>query len=398
MGRNSGDQSLLVALDEASLLESAISTAELQDFGGDDWLVPFRVFLSSLNDEGNLHTTGKLLARSELVRTLINRLYLIDTWQRDPAIESRSVSAPTLVTGTGRSGTSLLLELLNCDPHMRAPLTWEMQYPESVHDQARGPLALQDAHRDATFWNVVTPEYQSMHENGGDHPNECIFMTKPTFVSDHWMGTFPTPSYGGWLARADRKESFRFHKKFLQYLQGSDERVNWLLKAPSHLSQLIAFFAVYPDAHVIVTHRDPLRVLGSITDLMATLQWQKTDDVDYQRIVTTVATGTALVFELVDRWRNDGTLPASQVHDVRYCDLVADPISAVRTVYRDLDRELTPGALTAMKRYVAQRNATRSSQPSHDYSFAETGLDYDETRHRFSRYMQQFDLPLEVIQ
>jgi Sulfotransferase family len=183
----------------------------------------------------------------------------------------------------------------------------------------------------------------------------------------------------------------------LQGESGARSSPQWLLKAPSHLSQMPTFFGVYPDAHVVITHRDPLRVLGSITDLMATLQWQKTDVVAYEAIVNVVAMGTAIVFDLVDRWRSDGTVPAAQVHDVRYCDLIDDPIGSVRSVYLKIGRELTADSELQMRSYLEQRSHTRSAQAPHDYSFSDTGLDYDETRARFSRYVQQFDLPLEVM-
>jgi hypothetical protein len=46
----------------------------------------------------------------------------------------------------------------------------------------------------------------------------------------------------------------------------------WLLKAPPHLPGLRALFAVYPDADVIVTHRDPLEVVASIASLHVVLR------------------------------------------------------------------------------------------------------------------------------
>ena len=45
-------------------------------------------------------------------------------------------------------------------------------------------------------------------------------------------------------------------------LQWRNPRAHWLLKSPEHQSHLPTLFEVFPDARVIVTHRDPLRAQG----------------------------------------------------------------------------------------------------------------------------------------
>ncbi len=55
-----------------------------------------------------------------------NRLRLVDLWARQPAIADESIRSPIVVTGLGRSGTTLLHELLACDPDNRPPKLWEL--------------------------------------------------------------------------------------------------------------------------------------------------------------------------------------------------------------------------------------------------------------------------------
>jgi hypothetical protein len=38
----------------------------------------------------------------------------------------------------------------------------------------------------------------------------------------------------------------------------------WVLKSPGHLWALDALLAVYPDARIVQTHRDPLQVIASL--------------------------------------------------------------------------------------------------------------------------------------
>jgi hypothetical protein len=218
-------------------------------------------------------------------------------------------------------------------------------------------------------------------------------MTQPTFVSDHWMGSYPAPSYAKWLARADRRSSFSYHRMFLQVLQARRPTEQWVLKAPSHLSQLPNFFAEYPDARVVITHRDPVRVLASITDLMATLQWQKTDHVPFDRIVRDVTYGTAIVFDLVAQWRADGTVPDDRVLDVQYRDLVADPVATMRRVYEWIGTPFDATADAAVRAHLAAHAQHRHGV--HEYSFAATGLDLAEVRALYDGYMARHDVEEE---
>ncbi len=80
----------------------------------------------SLDEEAHLHLPGRIRARSALQRLLQNRLELVDLWKREPSILDEAVVGPIVVTGLGRSGTTLLHELLSCDPDNRAPLLWEL--------------------------------------------------------------------------------------------------------------------------------------------------------------------------------------------------------------------------------------------------------------------------------
>ena len=78
------------------------------------------------------------------------------------------------------------------------------------------------------------------------------------------------PSYGAWLGQADLRVAYRYHRRLLKLLQWRCKRERWVLKAPSHLWSLASLLAVYPDARIVVTHRDPLAVLASMTSLMTT--------------------------------------------------------------------------------------------------------------------------------
>jgi hypothetical protein len=252
------------------------------------------------------------------------------------------------------------------------------------------------ADRDVTAWNLITPEYRTMHENAGHLPNECSQITQQAFFSNNWMGQYDLPEYTAWFTTTDPTPAYRFHRRFLQLLQSRGAPARWVLKDPWHLGAMRALFGVYPDAHVVVTHRDPLAVLPSLVNLMTSLRWQRSDVVDRGRLVESVTSGTAAVLEATMRRRDAGKLPDDRIVDVRYHDLVTDTDATMRTTYAALDLDLTPDVAERIRRYLATKRREREKTGAHEYSFADLGLDYDETRARFHAYQERYAIPSEV--
>ena len=77
------------------------------------------------------------------------------------------------------------------------------------------------ADRDVTAWNLITPEYRTMHENAGHLPNECSQIVQQAFFSNTWMGQYDMPEYTAWFATSDPTPAYRFHRQFLQLLQST---------------------------------------------------------------------------------------------------------------------------------------------------------------------------------
>ena len=101
------DPAAVVPLDETSLTDAACAASGLDDFGDDTWRAGFTPFVRALEDEAELNLVGRIMARNEIVRSLVNRLEVTDTLRRHPEIGNEVVTSPVLVTGTGRSGTSI---------------------------------------------------------------------------------------------------------------------------------------------------------------------------------------------------------------------------------------------------------------------------------------------------
>jgi hypothetical protein len=145
---------------------------------------------------------------------------------------------------------------------------------------------------------------------------------------------------------------------------------------------------------VVITHRDPLRVIGSLADLMATLHYMHSDHVDHSALVEFMAMGLEHQMDHVAAERDAGSVPGDQITDVLYRDLVTDPVRVIEELYAAWDLPLTEAFCASLESYLAARHSGRAS--SHDYSFADTGLDLATHRALLAPYQERFGVPSEV--
>jgi hypothetical protein len=398
-GVAAGGAANLVSLDGAELCQTAIASTGLDDFGDDAWRAPYEILLSAIEQESKLHLAGRIQTRTEIVRTLRNRLQLSALWKQRPELAEGPIDSPVFIVGSPRSGTSILHELMACDARTRAPAMWEMNHPVEALPTPLGSApegttdwsAIGD---DVTqFWHDLQPEYETMHANSGLLPNECIFITLHEFLSDHWGGQHVVPSYDAHLAQADHRVAYRFHARFLKTLESRGGSKRWLLKAPSHLPQLRALFDVYPDARIVRTHRDPLRTLPSTLNLMGTLKWMRCDEVDLELATKRIPKAYEILFEREIAERAAGTLPDERFIDVRFADVMRDPAGTVGAVYEQLGWEYTDETRNAINAYV--RDKPKGSRGAHRYSLEALGLDAAELTKRFRDYLAHYGVEPE---
>ncbi len=383
----------LVSLEPDEIIATARTSTGLDDFGGETWRPHFDVLVAALRTEADLTVAGRIVARTDLLRTLRQRLLLGRAWAQDPTILDERIDQPVFVVGTGRSGTSILHELLALDPASRTPATWELLFPaDSVGADAAGARRL--GHQVHAFWGDLAPSYASMHHNDGDEPNECIFLTMLEFLSDQWAGTYEVPSYATYLVRADQTDAYRYHRKVLQTLQHHQPPARWVLKAPSHLSQLRTLFAIYPDARVIQLHRDPLKTVPSTISLMGTIKSMRSDHVNVDALAPWVSIGYGMMLDATIDARACGDLPDEQFIDVRYADLLTEPAATIDGIYERLSITPPVSFSDAIVSYLAAR--PKDARGAHRYSLADTGLDPEAERARFARYQAQYGVPDEV--
>jgi hypothetical protein len=92
--------------------------------------------------------------------------------------------------------------------------------------------------------------------------------------------------------------------------------------------------------------------------------------------------------------RESGRLPAEQCYDLRYADLMQDPVAALGRIYEHFEIDYPNSARAAQQSYID--NKPKGRHGAHKYDFADTGLDLDEERRRFRDYYERYQVENEA--
>jgi hypothetical protein len=385
-----------LALDQ--LADQAQQATGLDDFGDPSWKDGADRLIADLNERGALTEVGAMIASSDVVEYLTGRLRVVDWVKRNPSITAADIRPPIVVLGQPRTGTTILFDVLAQDPANRVPLTWEVDQPWPPPETATYDTDPRIEEVDAKLANVdlLIPGFRAMHDMGARLGQECVRITAADFRSMIFATQYRVPEYQRWLLHeADMVPAYRYHRMFLQYLQSAHSAQRWVIKSPAHLWSLNAMFAEYPDALIVQTHRDPLRVVCSLASLVDLLRRLASDDVSISEVAAEWVDDIVLGLDRAIEARKDGTVPPGQAVDVLFRDFLRDPMAVVKTIYERLDIELSDEAETAMRAFLAAN--PQEKHGGHQYSFADTGLDAGLLRERTKAYQEYFDIPEEAL-
>src|SRR5215469_7849127 len=370
------------------LLESALKRGKRRDFADPSFIRPFEHLLEACNEEADLSGFGVRALRIDVLRCLRTLLQFDEIEAACPAILSRPIRAPVFITGMPRSGTTFLHRLILQDPSIIAPRLFQLVYPYASQASLGTALRKKWVSLQLALFRMIAPEFNALHPVAVDSPEECTDITAQVFQSLRFDAMYRVPSYNSWLERSGFLDAYRFHRRFLQHLDAQLPGRRWILKSPDHLFALEDIRKVYPDARLVLVHRDPVRVLASVAKLTEVLRRP------FARSVDRIEIGREVSASWLDGARRMRGLSSddSALH-LNYRQIVARPVEAVRAVYRHCDLVLTEAAEASMRSWL--RAAANARRPWRNYQLAEFGLDAHLLRERFAPYTDTFGIEIE---
>ena len=368
-------------------INQAVARAGSSDFGPPGWEQGLTRTLGAFASLP-LTPAAREAVHARLIEDLANRLR-IEQWYKDhPEVESQQIAGPLLVCGLPRTGTTATVGMLALDrERFRFLRAWEAMSPvppPNLPGEANDPRAI--AAREA----LRARENPEQHIHDTDGPEEDQALLAP-LTMQAYHGALPMPDdYLNWWMTCDFGLYYAYQRRVLKLLQSQRGPSFWLLKSPVHLFRLEAFAREYPEARFVWTHRDPARVIPSVSSLQYTL-WQERCEPGFRTREETgphflafwsLAMRRALAFR--------DALGDHRFIDVWNEDVVADPVATFAGLYARLGFEFT-GELQGRIADYSRRNA-RGAHGEHRYTAEEYGLTRESIREGFAQYVERFGL------
>lgn len=282
-----------------------------------------------------------VISACALGNTLLRHVQEI-VWSRRVR-ETEIVHAPVFVIGHWRSGTSLLHELLALDPEHVAPTTYECLFPNHF---------LLTESRCAGLLEFLMPSRRPMDnmQMSWDGPLEDEFaMCNLGEPSPYLTIAFPNEPPQDLSSEVES----RWRQSLLWFLKQITVRTakRIVLKSPPHTCRLRVLQEMFPDARFVHIVRDPFVVFPSTLNLWRRLYgFQGLQVPTFEGLEEHVLADYQCLFDTLQESRP--LVSSSRFYELRYEDLVKDPVEQLRKAYQHLDLGDFERVVPAMERYL----------------------------------------------
>ncbi|MCP4302159.1 MAG: sulfotransferase [Gammaproteobacteria bacterium] len=340
-------------------------------------------------NSADLSALGRYRMQVVMRDIAVNRLSVDKALADNPALLDAPIERPMFILGLPRSGTTILFNVLAQDLAHRSPRTWEVDYPvpapreEDYADSAR----IQKSQKVIDAFHRLAPSFNGIHPQGARLAEEDQRVLAMNFSGCGFQHFVRAPAHQKWQFEHDGTESFRWHKRYLQFLETNVRRPRWLLKSPDDQLYLKAILDVYPDAMIIHTHRHPAEAIPSVGSLTYTVRRLFAKHCDPEDVGVDQMNFWG---DILNRCVSDRDELGMDDHlvDVAFADLVKDPMQIVRRIYDRFSLQLDANTVTRMQQFLEENK--RHTHGVHKYTLEQFGLNEAMIEERFGHYIERF--------
>ena len=355
------------------------------------------MWLSEIDNDVERTGLGRMMAFNDCVRYATARLRINQLLKEHPEIHDQQIREPIIVVGLPRSGTTHLVNLIAADTRLRSMPLWEGQEPVAI----AGELPDADGrdprwHRCEATWQAMlanAPLVAAMHPMAPDHIHEELELQLPNFSSYNQEWVARAPKWRDYYLARDQTEHYEFLRTMLKVLQWYRPRERWILKSPQHLEQLGPLLGTFPDATIVMTHRDPVSVVQSAITMLtygARMSY-RTPNPEWYLEYWTDRVHTLLTASVRDRH----VLPSDRTIDVLFHEFMADDLATVERIYEVAKLPMTDQARFEIVHYLDTHQRGSNGQVLYDLR-DDFGTTPSDVRASFDFYLEKFPVKVEV--
>ncbi|CAD5112455.1 unnamed protein product [Dimorphilus gyrociliatus] len=358
------------------------------------------------NTEKAYSTLGRLSLTKDIVKN-VNRLseYRSIIQTESEIFSQISIVKPVFILTLPRTGSTFLHCLLSEDKRWKVPGKWELGKP---YPYPLDPPSKENEETLASFKesNFLLSQFYGPQNIGIAHKlqptdsediltymrGDGIFSSQ-SFALDipEYNACVENLSYNTWLKIF---ENFKDRLKMISRFQNLENRRFLLMFHMSPFCNISALLETFPDAQFIILHRDPIKIIPSITSLFQyTSRIHLKPFTDNTQYICDKLTDVYL--KEIDKmfiWREDKRLKKNKIIDLQFSELVKNPKNVVKQLYRFLQIEYNQECDEAFENYIKFQN-------NHKYGvhkYMKMNLDKVKIRRRSKEYMRLYNIEPNV--
>jgi hypothetical protein len=368
--------------DPEELVDRAVKSTGLTDFGPGRVIEPLEELLSPLRDDQTLSAVGLVAWPTILERLLISRLEIVNFIKGHPEIRDEKLVRPIIITGMPRTGTTLLYNLLAAMPDARPLLGWESMDPLPYH---RTSIRKAKYGAWVRLINSSIPQLKTIHTLQPTGPDEGLEMMDRTLHSFNFM--FYNYGYTDWLLERtaqEMTEAWTLWRWQLQMLQAQRSGGYWVLKAPTYMGLFPTIDALLPNARYVMTHRDLKSAIPSAMSLVT--------------VVGAAIRKPGAQVKLprfIDRMADMANQTRKQIEQrpnvqVLYPELIVDPAAMVARILKTFEEHVPRDLTERVADHLAEHPQHKHGK--HDYRLERLGLIPDDLEPYAADYSRDLGL------
>ena len=382
------------------ILQFAEQTSDVPIHHDEDFFQSLERFLLEGDRRGGFSEAGKKFLAAEFANLIIQRSRLETLFTEHPEIADLETASPIVIAGIPRSGTTNLSNIMASDSRLSSLSFWESRtpFPSRDDDQSHelsmeeraelGRQVMADIH-------ALMPMVKFMYDIEFDGAAEELSLMAMAGCPLNFMPHVYTPDWSHWFYNEmDPTKMYSILKRSLQamnWLNGQDKR--WVLKSPHHLGFLPSLLREFPDAHLIVTHRDPASSTISNATMNAYVMRETHERPNpVYGYEVAIHMGDGMMGGLL---RDIDQINAASITHVHFHNYMADVMGTLESIYDAVDQPLTDQARSELQAYIDGHPRRRHGgkltyTPERDF-----GVTREQVRNRYKNYIEKFSIRIE---
>lgn len=379
-----------VDLSVAGVLAEARRRTGLDDFGALEFTDALGRLLGEVAADENVWKKQKATFVEHCTKAAENRLLIQHYWLTHPDCLDTTIDRPIEVVALPRSGSTHLENLVAADRRLRhLPVYLAAQPAPDPRERPEPDGTDPRWTRASARWEQMSRNriMAAMHEHSPDHACGENELQIPDFASYQWEWMADVPDFRDHYLSHDQTPHYQYMRSVLKAIAWqfpSDAR--WMLKSNQHSEQLGPLLATYPDATVVMIHRDPVATLQSLLTMrgLSVKAGQKRPDIDAH-----VTYWVDRIERMLRTYLRDRSLvPEGQLVELTFDEIMADGVVAASRVLDAAGLPATAESRADLEAYMASHPRAQHGRVVYDLT-GDFGLDPDQLRERFAFYLDE---------